>query len=236
MRYTSAPMPEIRLLRHGETSGYEGDLGLSDRGREQARAAAAALAAEAHGSLTLLYAPSVRARVTAEVLADDLRAAGAAVDGPRAGRDFANFAVAAGSEVREQAEVFGQYAKSADTPLEELPGWLADLARFRSVHVSGGDPIALWLTTPLLGFEPPAVAVRRYWRGITTSADAALTVVSSHSGPMRALVAHAFARDLGEPDNLEAVAIHLDSGRARVDFRGERAHIAVPDVTEPAWW
>ena len=37
-------MPEIRLLRHGETSGYEGDLGLSDRGREQARAAAAALA------------------------------------------------------------------------------------------------------------------------------------------------------------------------------------------------
>ena len=68
-------MPEIRLLRHGETSGYEGDLGLSDRGREQARVAAASLAAEAHGSLTLLYAPSVRARVTAEVLAEDLRAA-----------------------------------------------------------------------------------------------------------------------------------------------------------------
>src|SRR3954463_12372963 len=96
MRYTSAPMPEIRLLRHGETSGYEGDLGLSDRGREQARAAAAPLAAEAHGSLTLLYATSVRARVTAEVLAQDLAAAGVAVDGPRAERDFANFTAAGG--------------------------------------------------------------------------------------------------------------------------------------------
>ena len=229
-------MPEIRLLRHGETSGYEGDLGLSDRGREQARAAAAALAAEAPGALTLLYAPSVRARVTAEVLAEDLRAGGTEVDGPRAERDFANFTVAAGADVREQAEIFGEYAKAGETPLEELPGWLADLARFRSVHVSGGDPIALWLTTPLLGFEPPSVSVRRYWRGILARADAALTVVAAHSGPMRALVAHAFGRDLGEPDNLEAVAIHLDGARARVDFRGERAALAVPDVTEPAWW
>jgi broad specificity phosphatase PhoE len=228
-------MPEIRLLRHGETSGYEGDLGLSDRGRDQARAAAAALAAEAHGALTLLYAPSVRARVTAEVLAADLGAAGIAVDGPAAERDFANFTVAAGADVREQAEVFGEYAKGADTPLEELPGWLADLARFRSVHVSGGDPIALWLTTPLLGFEPPSVAVRRYWRGIRARGDG-LTVVAAHSGPMRALVAHAFARDLGEPDNLEAVAIHVEGDRARVDFRGERAQIAVPDTREPAWW
>ena len=229
-------MPEIRLLRHGETAGYEGDLGLSDRGRDQARAAAAALAAEAPGALTLLYAPSVRARVTAEVLADDLRAAGAAVEGPRVERDFANFAVAAGGDVREQAEVFGEYAKAGDTPVEELPGWLADLARFRSVHVSGGDPIELWLTTPLLGFEPPSVIVRRYWRGIRALRDAELTVVASHSGPMRALVAHAFGRDLGEPDNLEAVAIHVEGDRARVDFRGQRAHIAVPDVTEPDWW
>jgi len=228
-------MAEIRLLRHGETSGYEGDLGLSDRGRDQARAAAAALTTEAHGSLTLLYATSVRARVTAEVLAEDLEAAGVTVDGPRAERDFANFTVAAGADVREQAEVFGEYAGAADTPLDELPGWLADIARFRHVHVSGGDPIALWLTTPLLGFEPPAVSVRRYWRGICAAAGAALTVVAAHSGPMRALVAHAFARDLGEPDNLEAVAIHLEGERARVDFRGQRAKISVPELDEPRW-
>jgi broad specificity phosphatase PhoE len=229
-------MPEIRLLRHGETSGYEGDLGLSDRGRDQARTAAAALAGEAHGALTLLYAPSVRARVTAEVLAEDLTAAGIAVEPPRAERDFANFTVAAGTDVREQAEVFGEYAKAGDTPVEELPGWLADLARFRTVHVSGGDPIELWLTTPLLGFEPPSVSVRRYWRGICAAPDAGLTVVAAHSGPMRALVAHAFGRDLGEPDNLETVAIHLDGDRARVDFRGHAAKIAVPELSEPRWW
>ena len=117
----------------------------------------------------------------------------------------------------------------------ELPGWLADLARFRRVHVSGGDPIELWLKTPLLGFEPPSVAVRRHWRAIVAQ-EAALTVVAAHSGPMRALVAHAFGRDLGEPDNLEAVAINLEGNRARIDFRGEAATIAVPDTAEPAWW
>ena len=166
---------ELRLLRHGETAGYEGDLGLSDRGAEQAREAAAALAAEAHGAVRVLHAPSVRARLTAEVLAEQL---GTTAE-PDAG--FANFAVAAGGEVREQAEVFGEYAGER-RPLEELPGWLADLARFRHVHVSGGDPIALWLTTPLLGFEPPAVAVRRYWRAIAAVADETLTVVAAHSG------------------------------------------------------
>ena len=101
------------------------------------------------------------------------------------------------------------------------------------MHVSGGDPIALWLTTPLLGLRaavglrPPLLA--RHPR----APDAELTVVAAHSGPMRALVAHAFARDLGEPDNLEAVAIHVEGDRARVDFRGERAKIAVPDLAEP---
>jgi len=229
-------MPEIRLLRHGETAGYTGDLGLSDRGREQATAAAHQLAAEAPATLSVVHAPSVRARVTAEVLAQELKAKGVEISGPRPERGFANFTVAAGGDVREQAEVFGEYASAKPTPLEELPGWLADLARFRTVHESGGDPIELWLKTPLLGFEPPSVAVRRYWRAIRAASDAALTVVAAHSGPMRALVAHAFCRDLGEPDNLEAVAVHVDGDRARVDFRGERAEIAVPDVTEPAWW
>jgi broad specificity phosphatase PhoE len=227
---------EIRLLRHGETAGYEGDLGLSDRGRAQARAAAAQLAAEAHGAVALVHAPSVRARVTAEVLAGDLAGARVAVDGPRADRGFANFTVAAGGDVREQAEVFGEFADASGTPLEELPGWLADLARFRAVHVSGGDPIELWLKTPLLGFEPPAVTVRRHWRAMLGLPGAPLTVVAAHSGPMRALVAHAFARDLGEPDNLEAVTVLLDGRRARVGFRGESSDIAVPDLAEPAWW
>ena len=77
--------------------------------------------------------------------------------------------------------------------------------------------------------------MRRYWRAIAAVADETLTVVAAHSGPMRALVAHAFARDLGEPDNLEAVAIHLEGDRARVGFRGESAEIAVPELDEPDW-
>jgi broad specificity phosphatase PhoE len=227
---------EVRLLRHGETAGYDGDLGLSDRGREQARAAATRLAAEGPAAVALRHAPSVRAAATAEELTADLRAAGVHVDGPEPDPGFANFAVAAGGSVREQAEVFGEYAGAAGTAVDQLPGWLADLARFRAVHVSGGDPIELWLTTPMLGFEPPAVAVRRHWRAIAALPPAALTVVAAHSGPMRALVAHAFGRDLGEPHNLEAVAVRVDGGRARVGFRGEETALAVPDLAEPRWW
>jgi len=227
---------EVRLLRHGETTGYSGDLGLSDRGRDQAAAAAAALAREAPPAVTVRHAPSVRAAVTAEVLAEALRGAGVDAAGPRADPGFANFAVAADGEVREQATVFGELAGAAGTPLDELPGWARDLARFREVHVSGGDPIGLWLSTPLLGFEPPAVAVRRYWRAIRACAGPALTVVAAHSGPMRALAAHAFGRDPGEPHNLEAVAIRLDGDRAQVAYRGESATIAVPDLEEPSWW
>jgi broad specificity phosphatase PhoE len=221
-------LSELRLLRHGETAGYEGDLGLSERGEAQAREAAAALAAEAHGAVRVLHAPSVRARLTAEALAAELGTTTA----PE--RGFANFTVAAGGDVREQAEVFGEYAAERRS-LDELPGWLADLARFREIHVSGGDPIAFWLTTPLLGFEPPTVAVRRYWRAILAHADDTLTVVAAHSGPMRALVAHAFHEDLGEPENLEAVAIRLEGARARVDYRGRTADIAVPHTEEPRW-
>lgn len=222
-------MSELRLLRHGETAGYEGDLGLSERGEAQAREAAEALAAEARGAVRVLHAPSVRARLTAEVLAEQLGTAARPEPG------FANFTVAAGGEVREQAEVFGEYAGERRS-LDELPGWLADVARFREIHVSGGDPIAFWLHTPLLGFEPPAVAVRRYWRAILAHADDALTVVAAHSGPMRALAAHAFHEDLGEPHNLEPIAIHVEGGRARVDYRGRTADIAVPELDEPAWW
>jgi broad specificity phosphatase PhoE len=227
---------EVRLLRHAETAGYEGDLGLSDRGHEQAREAAARLAAERPGAVVLRHAPSARAAATAEVLGGELAATGMAVDGPHADPGFANFAVAADGRVREQAEVFGEFAQAAGTPLEELPGWLADLARFRAVHVSGGDPIALWLTTPLLGFEPPSVVVRRHWRAIRALPPTPLTVIAAHSGPMRALAAHAFGRDLGEPDNLEAVAIHLEGERARVAYRGETSSLAVPDLVEPSWW
>ena len=48
--------------------------------------------------------------------------------------------MAAGADVREQADVFGEYADAA-TRRSRMPGWLADVARFRDVHVSGGDPI-----------------------------------------------------------------------------------------------
>ena len=39
--------------------------------------------------------------------------------------------------------------------------------RFYRVLQAGGDPITVWLTQPLVYFEPPMIVVRRHWQGIT---------------------------------------------------------------------
>ena len=229
-----AAVHEIRLLRHGETAGYEGDLGLSDRGREQAREAAAALAAEAHGAVR-------RAARAERPRAGDRRGARGGARRRRRRRPAPTRLRQLHRRRRRRGARAGRGVRRVRRPRaarsRSCPAGSPTSPASATVHVSGGDPIALWLTTPLLGFEPPAVAVRRYWRAIPRAADDTLTVVAAHSGPMRALVAHAFARDLGEPDNLEAVAVHLDGDRARVDYRGRDARTSpCRSVDEPDWW
>src|SRR4051812_50010949 len=61
---------EVVLLRHGETVGYDGDLGLTPLGERQARERGAALAKEiAPGTdVRMPHAPTARATATAEAV------------------------------------------------------------------------------------------------------------------------------------------------------------------------
>ncbi|MBM4363660.1 MAG: histidine phosphatase family protein [Deltaproteobacteria bacterium] len=236
---------EVWLLRHGEIASYVGDNGLTARGEQQAREAAARIAAElAAPSVELLHATSVRALETARCLGEDLRAHDVAVDGPAPDPGFDNLRVVIDGEVRPhddlRAAIVHRRAEEGWPPSHRRD-WEHEAHRFASIHDGGGDPIQWWLTQPTLAYEPPGIVVRRFWRALAALAErgAERVVACSHSGCLRALAAQAAGRDLGEPAHLEAVRVSLAGGltgdAARLEYRGEIVELAVPSLAEPAW-
>jgi broad specificity phosphatase PhoE len=236
---------EVWLLRHGEIASYEGDNGLTARGRQQAADAAQRIAAELPDpNAQLLHATSVRASETADAVAAALAGSGVTVDGPWPDAGFDNFAVAIDGEVRphdDLRERIVQTRREPGWPPSHPLDWQREAHRFAYIHDGGGDPIQWWLTQPTLAYEPPGRVVRRFWRSLSRVArDGARTViVCTHSGCLRALAAEAAGRDLGEPAHLEAVRVSLAGASpgdpARLSYRGETLDLAVPMLQEPAW-
>jgi len=232
-------MTRVWILRHGETEGYIGDLGLTARGEAQARAAAARLAElRAGDAIAVRHAPSARAVATARTLADALAEQGVLVGGPQEDAGFRNFAVQADGTLH--AEPTAAYAAHADAIAAlpaEGPQWLVEAARFWGRHARGEDPIGFWLSRPLLSFEPPAHVVRRWWRAVLAlGPDAGDVAVCSHSGPIRAFATVAVGLDLGEPDHLEAVEVAWDGGRAEVRYRTGQATVDLTGLEEEPTW
>jgi broad specificity phosphatase PhoE len=240
---------EVVLLRHGETVGYDGDLGLTPLGEKQARERGAALAAEL-GPGTVVRMPHARtARAIATAVA--LRAALVETLGHEDGIGplhpdpwFDNL----------RFSLHGRGADTSDAITErlamtgDLPDWAREYDRFdsdyRSVAAAGG-PIEYWLRNPTLYFEPPHVAAHRMWRGIAAAGTDApadlLVLVSTHSAPMRAFVATALGADPGEPHNLEDIRVRVEpDGAATVRFRGQEVAMTVPEHLPPwidrAWF
>jgi hypothetical protein len=64
-------------------------------------------------------------------------------------------------------------------------------------------------------------------------------IVGTHSGPIRAIAAHALGEDAGEPDHLEHVHVrvggHSAGAPAELTYRGRTAALAIPRTEEPAW-
>jgi broad specificity phosphatase PhoE len=239
---------EVVLLRHGETVGYDGDLGLTPLGERQARERGAALAKEiAPGTdVRMPHAPTARATATAAALraalVEGLDEGDGTTVGPLYGEaDLTNLRFALHGDVVDTSVAVTTRLRLPDG---ELPDWAREFDRFdsdyRAVAAQGG-PIEYWLRNPTLHFEPPQLAALRLWRAVaafgTTAGDRPLLVVAtSHSGPMRAIVATAIGRDPGEPHNLEDVRIRVSAdGAATLSFRDE-----VVDFTElptlPPWF
>lgn len=206
----------LHLVRHGETTGYASDLGLTARGRQQALDTGRELAATLPEGqpVRVLHAPTRRADETAAALHAQLPAAEPPVVEP----GFQNITV----------DVDGRRLELTSAPRphgDPSPGAERELAWFWAAH-EAGDAMGFWLAQPLLHLESPVEVVRRYWTtalrlaaGVT---DGSHLVVATHSGPMRALVATARGVDAGEPDNGEVLRLSVTPGssHAEVTFRG----------------
>lgn len=240
---------EVVLLRHGETLGYDGDLGLTELGERQARERGTALAKEIAPGTDVRMPHAQTARATATAVA--LRAAlvdglSGEVDGTTVGPLYAEPHLANLRFALDGAVVDTSVAVTARLalPPDETPDWVREYDRFdsdyRQVAAQGG-PIEHWLHQPTLFFEPPQLAAHRVWRAVvgfgSLAADRPLLVVgTTHSAAMRAFVATALGRDPGEPHNLEDVRVRVaDDGSATVTFRDDAvAMTGPPDL--PPWF
>ena len=247
----------ILLIRHGETHGYYYDVGLMPVGEAQAELKAKELAPQlpAGVHVAISHAPTARATATASVLraslltelADD----SATTIGPlEVNPLFDSLQFVFDGAARESSAVATErgrlHERSGDLPTDRLPDWVAECtaspptggaARRRSLRpLDDGDHPALRATT-----DRGLPNVGRYRQVAGNAASAPISLVVSHSALLRALAAAAFAAaafgaDLGEPDNLEHVAVDVDPGgaTARVGYRGHEITVEVP-ARVPPW-
>ncbi len=238
------------LLRHGETVGYDGDLGLTPVGERQARERGATLAKEiAPGTdVRMPYADTARATATAVTLRASLVEAlgGAEVDDTTIGPLYpephlANLRFALhGAVVDMSVAITARLA----LPEGELPDWARECDRFDTEYrlaARAGGPIQYWLRNPTLFFEPPQLAAHRLWQAVAAFGELVeqrplLVLAATHSAPMRAFIAIALGRDPGEPHNLEDIRVRVaDDGSAAVMFRDDVVTMeALPD--RPPWF
>ena len=243
----------VRLIRHGQTQGYATDAGLSALGRWQAHRKGQSLARGVKpGSLVRIpYAPTARAHETAMALREGLLEGMARygleadVEEPTESVHFRNFKVWCEGKEIDVTSAFMTYS----TMLNEyqahkggdLPGWMSEMKRFWEIQAAGGDPITHWLTMPMQYFEPSAICVRRFWKGIVEAVhgvpDDTRVFVCTHSGPIRAVATSAFGHDPGEPHNLEDVRIRVfgDDEHAIVTYRERARDIEIPTSKTVSW-
>lgn len=244
---------DIYLIRHGETQGYSSEAGLTPAGSWQAHTYGRTISrrVSAGETLVLRHAATNRATETIEHVHRGLKDGLATYEkdvkvfDPEPMAEFRNFGVATPDGIRDVTGAFRQYYSTLEKferiALGDRPMWLVEVDRFWQTQQGGGDPIQHWLTVPMFHFEPPAMTVRRFWRGIrrlATEFPGARILIATHSGPIRAFAIAALGYDPGEPYNTEHVRVKLEEGGASalVTYRNRVQEVHVPDIEGlPNW-
>lgn len=237
---------EVVLLRHGQTVGYDDDLGLTELGEHQATRRGHALSGELEPGTAVVmpHARSARATATAVVLRRELLVAlgeGSKVEVgplyPEPWFDNLRYSVAG-----ESLDTNVAMARRLRLPEGDLPDWARELDRFDTDHravAAAGGPIEFWFGTPTTFFEPPSLTAHRLWAGITglapgTVEERRVALVATHSAPMRAFLGAVLGRDPGEPENLEDIRVRVaPDGSATVAYRGEEVAFTGPPPLPP---
>lgn len=236
---------DVVLVRHGQTTGYSDDLGLTELGVSQARGKGAALAATIlpGSTVRLPHALSARATETAAALRDGMVSAlggdsvgGTVIEKPYPDHLFGNSLFCLDGQTLEPTAAANRRLRLDGA--RPLPGWAVDYDRFdQSYGDAAGGPIDYWISHTTMYFEPPQVAVHRLWHGIAgiDPAPRLLVVACTHSAVLRAFAAAAVGTDPGEPDHVEHVWVRVrgDEGRATVSYREYQVDTEIPRVLPP---
>ena len=240
---------DVYLVRHGEVDPV--DAGLTEQGVHQAYTYGRQLGEQCRDGerVVIRHAGTDRTSQTADHIVRGLvegsTRVGREIDlvEPAPMAEFANFRFVGPDGPDDLTEVFRRhYAPATERAATGgQPLWLLELDRFWQLQISGGDPIAAWLSLPFLHVEPSSMVVRRMWVGIGALGDAhpgARLVLVTHSGPMRAFAMAALGYDPSEPYNLEHVRARILRGRtdAIISYRNRYQEICVPNIAGlPVW-
>ena len=168
---------EIRIIRHGITQGYSTDCRADPDGRLAGAPARAqpvqerAPRAEGPDRLRRHQPGPADRRPDLPRHADGLRQweREADIGQPEPIPELRNFGVWTPDGPRDVTSAFRQYQalmeKLERMAVGDRPRWLVEIDRFYRTQLGGADPISMWLTIPLMYFEPPQSCVRRFWRG-----------------------------------------------------------------------
>ncbi len=208
----------VYIVRHGEVEHHQSDIGLTARGRAQARAAGGEIASRipnSRATIHIFHSPVRRVVETAQLLTESLCATlqtrTTRLYPPRPDYALENVRFLSDSS-RGMLEPSLLYAEM-NTPefLQSLPPARAEF--FRGFWTSS-DPMGYWLTHESEGgAETPANVLRRLQERLreicSTGArsERHIFVLTTHSGAMRVLLSSVFGADPGEPNFCEIIAL-----------------------------
>lgn len=234
------PNAIVYFVRHGEVAHHQSDIELTARGREQARAVGAELAANipnAHSTIHVFHSPVRRVVETAQLLTETLcetlqtRAVRLFPAQPDAALENVRFISDSARGLQEPSLLYAEM----NTP--EFLGTVSPArAEFFHGFWTSDDPMGYWLTHDSDGgAETPAIVLQRLQERLREifSDDATREretfILVSHSGAMRVLLTNALGADPGEPDFCEIIALQpsSESNGIELTYRGKTMPYAI---------
>ena len=203
---------KLYLLRHSIVASHRGDVPLTEPGRDIARAVGIRLGGW-HTRLRLLYGSTLRARQTAETIAEGAATTDAAVTAPQEAFALRNPDIyVAGARVN--------LVSSFEAVAEQVSGMTAEEAAavpFFQGFIGAAERVGWWLHEPNPPGENAAAVAKRIADFASSLADGSLdavTVAVTHSPVLRACALAHLGIDPGEPEWVAGLLIEVDRARS----------------------
>ncbi len=211
------------VIRHGSVADHQGDVALTPEGQRLAFDAGIRLSEKIGDGQTasILYAPSERTRATAEEMALGL------ADGlHRSARSTVRIALPCAEPAIRNFHfvIAGQQLPPTDAMHPSFPAAAEQDPYLKAFWSAKEDRIGYWMSHPSEHAESPAAVAARlnvFFQSLLDVAFPDVSMLVTHSGPMRAFLRAVFGADPGEPEFCEWFLVNMSG----VHYRGGTASL-----------